>query len=122
MATNPVLTTKLSGTEIVNGFTRNKSWTAKEQIEKVIKIIDTDGEKEINFSDVESINALILKSDNDFVLRFTTSEVAPNEGMIFKGRFIHLEGNTDFLSSLTGLYLSTEETTAIFVDIRVYGA
>ena len=121
----PTIQTIFSGDGITLS-TRNFQFTLGEKVENILYVKSTDGDVSIDFSRISNLASFNFYSADTFYLKLTvdigTVEV-PNEVEIpfqVSGMF-RLDPYTDFLSKIKAIKISTDSTTDITVDIRIYG-
>lgn len=125
MASNSTsLIIQLSGTGI-NAFKTTDTWQPDTQIEQTISLVDTDGDVNIDFSEVNNVKTILLKSDSYFDLTIKMNvligSTVSEQTMIFNTNYFLLNPYSTTRGNITSLSISTTETTAILVDCRIYG-
>jgi len=121
----PTIQTIFSGDGITSS-TRNFQFTLGEKIENVLYVKSTDGDVSIDFSRISNLASFNFYSADTFYLKLTVdigTVETPNEVEIpfqVSGMF-RLDPYTNFLSKIKAVKISTDSTTDITVDIRIYG-
>jgi hypothetical protein len=121
----PTIQTIFSG-EDITPTTRAVSFELGEKIENKLFIKNTDGEVEIDYIKVSNIKTISFNSDSLYTVKLTIDigeEGMPEEieaPFQIVGDF-RLDPNTDFTDKIKKITISTDSTTDITVDIRVYG-
>lgn len=121
----PTIQTIFSGDGITSA-TRNFQFTLGEKIENVLCVKASDGDITIDFSRISNLASFNFYSTDIFYLKLTidiSTVEAPNEVEIpfqVSGMF-RLDPYTDFLSKVKAIAISTDSTTDITVDVRIYG-
>lgn len=121
----PTIQTIFSG-EDITPTTKTTSFELGEKIENKLFIKNTDGEVEIDYIKVSNIKTINFNSDSLYTVKLTFDI---GEGGIpeeIKAPFqivgnFRLDPNTDFTDKIKKITLSTDSTTDITVDIRIYG-
>ena len=121
----PTIQTIFSG-EDITPTTKTTSFELGEKIENKLFIKNTDGEVEIDYIKVSNIKTINFNSDSLYTVKLTFD--IGEEGILEEieapfqivGNF-RLDPNTDFTDKIKKITLSTDSTTDITVDIRIYG-
>ena len=121
----PTIQTIFSG-EDITPTTKTTSFELGEKIENKLFIKNTDGEVEIDYVKVSNIKTINFNSDSLYTVKLTFDigeEEIPEEieaPFQIIGDF-RLDPSTDFTDKIKKITLSTDSTTDIAVDIRIYG-
>ena len=121
----PTIQTIFSGEDITSA-TRAKTFELGEKIENKLYVKSTDGEVEIDYIKVSNIKTINFNSDSMYTVKLTIDigeEGIPEEieaPFQIVGDF-RLDPSTDFTDKIKKITLSTDSTTDITVDIRIYG-
>jgi len=121
----PTIQTIFSG-EDITPTTKTTSFELGEKIENKLFIKNTDGEVEIDYIKVSNIKTINFNSDSLYTVKLTFDigeEGMPEEieaPFQIVGNF-RLDPNTDFTDKIKKITISTDSTTDITVDIRIYG-
>lgn len=121
----PTIQTIFSGDGITSA-TRNFQFALGEKIENVLYVKASDGDITIDFSRISNLASFNFYSTDTFYLKLTidiSTVEAPNEVEIpfqVSGMF-RLDPYIDFLSKVKAIAISTDSTTDITVDVRIYG-
>jgi hypothetical protein len=121
----PTIQTIFSG-EDITPTTKTTSFELGEKIENKLFIKNTDGEVEIDYIKVSNIKTINFNSDSMYTVKLTVDigeEEIPEEieaPFQIVGDF-RLDPSTDFTDKIKKITLSTDSTTDIAVDIRIYG-
>jgi hypothetical protein len=121
----PTIQTIYSG-EDITPTTRATSFELGEKIENKLFIKNTDGEVEIDYIKVSNVKTISFNSDSLYTVKLTIDigeEGIPEEietPFQIIGDF-RLDPNVDFTDKIKKITISTDSTTDITVDIRVYG-
>jgi hypothetical protein len=121
----PTIQTIFSG-EDITPTTKTTSFELGEKIENKLFIKNTDGEVEIDYIKVSNIKTINFNSDSLYTVKLTFDigeEGVPEEieaPFQIVGNF-RLDPNTDFTDKIKKITISTNSTTDITVDIRIYG-
>ncbi len=121
----PTIQTIFSG-EDITPTTKTTSFELGEKIENKLFIKNTDGEVEIDYIKVSNIKTINFNSDSLYTIKLTFD--IGEEGILEEieapfqivGNF-RLDPNTDFTDKIKKITISTDSTTDITVDIRIYG-
>ena len=121
----PTIQTIFSG-EDITPTTKTTSFELGEKIENKLFIKNTDGEVEIDYIKVSNIKTINFNSDSLYAVKLTFD--IGEEGILEEieapfqivGNF-RLDPNTDFTDKIKKITISTDSTTDITVDIRIYG-
>jgi len=121
----PTIQTIFSG-EDITPTTKTTSFELGEKIENKLFIKNTDGEVEIDYIKVSNIKTINFNSDSLYTVKLTFD--IGEEGILEEieapfqivGNF-RLDPNTDFTDKIKKITLSTDLTTDITVDVRIYG-
>jgi|GEM_PF-2207282 len=121
----PTIQTIFSG-EDITPTTKTTSFELGEKIENKLFIKNTDGEVEIDYIKVSNIKTINFNSDSLYTVKLTFD--IGEEGILEEieapfqivGNF-RLDPNTDFTDKVKKITISTDSTTDITVDIRIYG-
>ena len=121
----PTIQTIFSG-EDITPTTKTTSFELGEKIENKLFIKNTDGEVEIDYIKVSNIKTINFNSDSLYTVKLTFD--IGEEGILEEieapfqivGNF-RLDPNTDFTDKIKKITISTDSTTDITVDIRIYG-
>ena len=121
----PTIQTIFSG-EDITPTTKTTSFELGEKIENKLFIKNTDGEVEIDYIKVSNIKTINFNSDSLYAVKLTFD--IGEEGILEEieapfqivGNF-RLDPNTDFTDKVKKITISTDSTTDITVDIRIYG-
>lgn len=114
----PILKVRLTGDDVTNDDV-DYTWTPNEKSEITLSLVASDGYQSIDFSDINSIRMILLKSTSAFSILFTVG----SEDITFSVRDIMMfSPSAAFMESLTyfGIRASTE--TAQKIEVRLYGA
>ena len=121
----PTIQTIFSG-EDITPTTKTTSFELGEKIENKLFIKNTDGEVEIDYIKVSNIKTINFNSGSMYTVKLTIDigeEGTPEEieaPFQIVGDF-RLDPSTDFTDKIKKITLSTDSTTDITVDIRIYG-
>lgn len=116
--TTPTLTLSLVGDTYVTQLSKQKTWTPGAKIEQNYVISDTDGNQVIDLSLVDSIQSIVFVSSSAFKVSIT----AGGQQIVFAvSGFFVFDPTSTFLGTVTELAISTDSTTDITVQVRVYG-
>jgi len=121
----PTIQTIFSG-EDITPTTKTTSFELGEKIENKLFIKNTDGEVEIDYVKVSNIKTINFNSDSLYTVKLTFDigeEGMPEEieaPFQIVGNF-RLDPNTDFTDKIKKITITTDSTTDITVDIRIYG-
>ena len=121
----PTIQTIFSG-EDITPTTKTTSFELGEKIENKLFIKNTDGEVEVDYVKISNIKTINFNSDSLYTVKLTIDigeEGIPEEieaPFQIVGNF-RLDPNTDFTDKIKKITITTDSTTDITVDIRIYG-
>ena len=115
---NPVFTINLSGNGAVKQLNRTITWSPDTQIENVIKLRSTDGQKTIDISSIDTVKLMIFSCESaSFILEFTVdTNVIQHETDLFV-----LTPTDSFIQTVDSIKLSTSSTSDIEVNVQIFG-
>lgn len=116
--TQPYLSVKLFGDGLVTKIDETYRWDAGERLEKFVNLVTTDGPKTIDFSDVDNVYLIVIKSKSPVTLHMTIdgSTVA-----LETDGFFSIRPTANMISLMTSFQIEATQETAQKIEVRVYG-
>ena len=123
MATSqtPTFRIIISGSDIT-GLDETNTFTLENKVETSYTIVDTDGNKTLDFSNIENMKSIIFDGSGIFDVTITVGGGAniisfPCDGSIP----MVLPVTQTFMSTVDSITISTTSTTDVQVSVRAYG-
>lgn len=121
----PTIRTVISG-DGITALDKSTTFTLLEKLETTRQLIDTEGDVEIDFSYIDKVKSFYFESTGVFTvtIEHTSDDLIPVVSTIpfeVDGGVFRFDPTAAMQTAITGLTLSTSSTTAISVNIRIYG-
>ena len=118
-ASDPVLQVKLTGEENVTQLNQSETWSLSEKVELDYSLTASDGEQTLDYSHIDTVRTIVIYGTGDYYINVT---VGSNTEIAFESQdFFVLSPSAAFAATITAITISTDESVAITVKVRIYG-